>query len=77
MNKDKSTPEKSASEAPPAQHGPSTEVTWDEGAGRQPYENRQPPQAQEPDGGGEFAEGDRGELSGRNREQLDQVKKTP
>lgn len=43
----------------------------------QPYANRgQEDQSTEP-GAGEFSEGDRGELSGRNLEQLDQAKRKP
>jgi hypothetical protein len=64
--------------APRARHGAQSEVTWEGGSGRQPYANQQerdgdaPPQH-----GGEFAEGDRGELSGRNSEQLEKVRKLP
>ena len=60
-----------------AQHGPRSEVSWDGGAGRQPYGNQGAGEAGEPHGGQEFSEGDRGELSGRNLEQLEQVKKMP
>jgi hypothetical protein len=63
--------------AGPARHGASTEVIWDEGSGRQPYANQGAEEAAEPEGGDEFPEGDRGELSGRNQEQLAQVKKKP
>jgi len=59
-----------------AEHGTPTEVTWDGGAGRQPYAN-QGTQEAAPTSGGEFAEGNRGKLSGRNREQLEQVRKKP
>jgi hypothetical protein len=58
---------------PKADHGAPTEVSWDDGAGRQPYANQGDREAGEPNEG-EFAEGDRGELSGRNLEQLEQVK---
>lgn len=61
---------------PKAEHGPSTEVTWEGGKGRQPYANQgeveQPPPA-----GTEVEAGDRGDASGRNLEQLEQVKKLP
>ena len=60
-----------------AEHGWRNEVSWDEGAGRQPYANQGPEEAGETGGGDEFSEGDRGELSGRNLEQLDQVKQKP
>ena len=59
-----------------AEHGAKSEVTWDGGQGRQPYAN-QGPQEAGPTGGGAFAEGDRGDLSGRNAEQLEQVRKKP
>ena len=62
---------------PKAEHGGSTEVTWDDGEGRQPYAN-QDAEAGGPAGGGdEFEAGDRGELSGRTQEQLDEVTKKP
>ena len=63
--------------SPKASHGPRNEVSWDGGSGRQPYANQGGEEAGEPEGGDEFAEGDRGELSGRNLEQLEQVKKMP
>ena len=59
-----------------AEHGVPSEVTWRGGAGRQPYSNQGPSEADEPSPG-EVSEGDRGELSGRNLEQLEQVKKKP
>lgn len=60
-----------------ARHGDRTEVNWDRGRGRQPYANQGPEEAGPAGGGDEFAAGDRGELSGRNLEQLEQVKKMP
>ena len=62
-------------EAGKAEHGAPSEVTWQSGKGRQPYANQQGGEAI--GHGGEFAEGDRGELSGRNQEQLEQVRKMP
>ena len=59
-----------------AQHGLPSEVSWNGGAGRQPYANQGPEEAAQT-GGAEFSEGNRGELSGRNREQLDQVRSKP
>ena len=59
--------------APKAEHGAPSEVTWNGGAGRQPYANQGHEEAAQT-GGGEFAEGDRGELSGRNQDQLDRVR---
>jgi hypothetical protein len=58
-----------------AEHGAPSEVTWESGKGRQPYANQEAGGAGSH--GGEFAEGDRGELSGRNQEQLEQVRKKP
>jgi hypothetical protein len=60
-----------------AEHGAPSELTWGGGTGRQPYANQGSDEAGEPGGGDEFSEGDRGELSGRNLEQLEQVKKKP
>jgi hypothetical protein len=59
-----------------AEHGTPSEVSWNGGAGRQPYANQGPREAEQT-GGGEFSEGNRGELSGRNLEQLERVKKKP
>ncbi len=59
-----------------AEHGTPSEVSWDDGAGHQPYANQGPEEA-EPTFGGEAREGDRGERSGRNLEQLEQVRKMP
>jgi hypothetical protein len=60
-----------------ALHGTPSEVSWDGGAGRQPYANQGEEEAEQPGGGDEFPAGDRGELSGRNLEQLDEVRKKP
>lgn len=61
-----------------AEHGAPSEVTWDGGAGRQPYANQGSREADEPNASDdEVAEGSRGELSGRNRQQLDEVRKKP
>lgn len=59
-----------------AEHGTPTEVSWDDGAGRQPYANQGTEEAG-PATGDEAQEGDRGERSGRNLEQLEQVKRKP
>lgn len=61
---------------PPAAHGGRTEVNWDGGKGRQRYANRGEDEAP-PAGGPEAEAGDRGDASGRNLEQLEQVKKVP
>lgn len=60
-----------------ARHGGRTEVNWEDGRGRQPYDNQDADAAGPPNGADEFAGGDRGELSGRNIEQLEQAKKKP
>ena len=60
-----------------AEHGAKSEVTWDGGKGRQPYANQGPEEAHGTASGDEFAEGNRGDLSGRNLEQLEQVRKKP
>jgi hypothetical protein len=59
-----------------AAHGYRNEVSWDGGTGRQPYAN------QEDVGEGvaaadETEAGNRGDASGRNLEQLEQVKRKP
>lgn len=59
-----------------AQHGPRTEVTWEGGSGRQPYANQGQQEAAEPNPiDDEVVEGNRGERSGRNLEQLEQAKR--
>lgn len=62
---------------PRAGHGTPSEVSWNRGTGRQPYANQGPEEAEQTGGGDEFPAGDRGELSGRNREQQDAVRKRP
>ena len=64
-------------EAGKADHGAPSELTWRGGTGRQPYGNKGPEAADQRDGGDEFSEGDRDELSGRNLEQLERVKRKP
>ncbi len=61
---------------PKADHGTPSEVNWDDGAGRQPYANQGAEEAG-PATGDEAREGDRGDKSGRNLEQLEDVKKKP
>jgi hypothetical protein len=58
-----------------AGHGPRNEVNWEGGSGRQPYANRGKEEAAEP--AGEPAEGNRGEKSGRNLDQLDEARGKP
>ncbi len=60
-----------------AQHGAPSEVTWDGGLGRQPYDNQEQPPGTAPAGAHEAPEGDRGDASGRNLDQLEQVKRKP
>jgi hypothetical protein len=64
-------------EAGKARHGPRSEVNWEGGSGRQPYSNQGSEEGEEPNGGNEPAEGNRGELSGRNLEQLEEAKRKP
>ena len=64
-------------EAGKARHGPRNEVTWEGGSGRQPYGNQGDEEAAEPDGGTDVAEGNRGEHSGRNLEQLEEARRKP
>lgn len=71
------TPTGREGDEPKADHGAPSEVSWNDGAGRQPYANQGAQEAGEAEGGDEFTEGDRGELSGRNQEQLERVKGTP
>lgn len=59
------------------EHGSATEVVWDGGKGRQPYQNQGPEEQGPATGDGGFVAGDRGDLSGRNLEQLREVKKIP
>ena len=59
-----------------ALHGARTEVTWEGGTGRQPYTN-QGSEEQGPAADAEYAEGDRGKLSGNNLDQLADVKRKP
>jgi len=63
-------------EQPRAEHGPQTEVTWDGGKGRQPYSN-QGQEEQAPGSMPDIEGGDRGKASGRNLDQLEQVKGRP
>jgi hypothetical protein len=60
-----------------ARHGWRSEVSWDEGSGSQPYANQGEDEAGPAGGGDEFVAGDRGELSGRNQAQLEEVRKKP
>lgn len=63
-------------EKTPARHGGRTEVNWNGGKGRAPYAN-QGREEGAPAGGTAYESGDRGDLSGRNQEQLKEVKKMP
>ena len=63
-------------EATRALHGPRSEVTWEGGSGRQPYANQGRQEAAEP-AGTEVAEGNRGDRSGRNIDQLDEARRKP
>lgn len=69
-------PPDETSKEPKARHGMSTEVTWDQGRGHQPYTNQSQKENGEP-ADAEFAVGDRGGLSGNNLDQLEEVKRKP
>jgi hypothetical protein len=59
-----------------AKHGPRNEVTWEGGSGRQPYANQGSQETTESDNR-EVEEGNRGDESGRNLDQLEKSKGTP
>lgn len=59
-----------------AQHGYRNEVNWDDGKGGQPYAN-QGEEEQGPATAKETEGGNRGAASGRNLEQLEQLKRKP
>jgi hypothetical protein len=69
------TPEKDLA-AGRARHGARSEVNWEGGSGRQPYANQGAEETTESDNR-EVSEGNRGDESGRNLEQLDKVRGTP
>lgn len=60
-----------------AEHGARSEVNWEAGQGRQPYENQEGAPESGPAAAHEAVAGDRGAASGRNLEQLEQVKRKP
>lgn len=60
-----------------AEHGAPSEVNWDGGHGRQPFEKREESPQGGPAAAHEAAPGDRGAASGRNVEQLEQVRRKP
>jgi hypothetical protein len=74
MNSSKQQPIEKNRDAPRAQHGARSEVTWEGGSGRQPYANQGRWESGQHHQGGEFSGGGRGDLSGRNLEQLEQVR---
>jgi hypothetical protein len=59
-----------------AAHGYRNEVSWDGGKGRQPYVNQEGAE-DGVDAAPEAEAGNRGEASGRNLEQMDEVKGKP
>jgi hypothetical protein len=59
-----------------ARHGYRNEVSWDGGKGRQPYTN-QGSIEQHTDAAPEAEAGNRSETSGRNLDQLEEVKQKP
>lgn len=58
-----------------ARHGYRNEVSWDDGKGGQPYANQDA--ALGPAAAHETEAGNRGEASGRNLEQLEQLRRRP
>jgi hypothetical protein len=58
-----------------ARHGYQNEVSWDDGQGGQPYANQDAALA--PDAFAEVEAGNRGEVSGRNLEEFEAMKKKP
>jgi hypothetical protein len=59
-----------------AKHGYRNEVSWDGGKGRQPYTN-QGSVEQDTSAATEAEAGNRGDASGRNLDQLEEVKRKP
>jgi hypothetical protein len=59
-----------------ARHGYRNEVSWEGGAGRQPYTN-QGEVEQGPASAREYEGGNAGDVAGRNLEQLEEVKRKP
>jgi hypothetical protein len=59
-----------------AKHGYRNEVSWDGGKGRQPYTN-QGSEEQDTSAASEAEAGNRGDASGRNLDQLEEVKRKP
>src|SRR3569623_590081 len=61
-----------------AKHGPRSEVTWEGGSGRQPYANQGEEEAAAPGvDDAHVAEGNRGERSGVNHDQLAEARRKP
>lgn len=77
MNPQSENTEEQLKKEPKAEHGSRTEVSWDDGKGRQPYANQGPQEQGPPAAAGEFEAGNRGDLSRRNLDQLEQAKKLP
>ena len=60
-----------------ARHGYRNEVTWEGGSGRQPYSNQGVQETPGSAAAGDVEEGNRGEQSGENLDQLEAVKGKP
>jgi hypothetical protein len=75
QNQDRRDPGTAAGDGQ-ARHGSRTEVSWNGGKGRQPYSN-QGAEEQGPATAGEYEAGNRGDASGRNLDQLEEVKEKP
>ncbi|GAB3778529.1 hypothetical protein GCM10028796_59090 [Ramlibacter monticola] len=58
-----------------AKHGYRNEVSWDDGKGAQPYANQEAQVG--PAAGRETEGGNRGDASGRNFEQMEQLRRKP
>jgi hypothetical protein len=71
------TPSEEPTKTGEAKHGYRNEVNWGHGEGRQPYGNQGTEESGAPAAGLEEAEGNRGERSGRNLDQLEEVKRKP
>ena len=91
MNEQAVTPGKDPETAGEARHGYRNEVNWEGGSGRrgetglgqrkltgrQPYGNQGEEETPSPAAADEVPEGNRGERSGENLDQLDRVKRKP
>jgi hypothetical protein len=75
MNENERKADGTADKPGRAQHGYRNEVSWNGGEGSQPYTNQE--EEKGPAAARETEAGNRGAASGRNQEQLEQVKGPP